>query len=124
MAPAYKLTYFNVKALGEPIRFLLSYGGVEFEDRRLQGEEWPQLKPCKFSDVFVCTVPIHGWDSLCSSYPGGPGFCDRPFIVVVTVGKNDTGRFVSECFSFSMLLSFHRCCMLILNAATMHTIWS
>jgi len=45
MAPTYKLTYFNVKGLGEPIRFLLSYGGVEFEDHRIDKEEWPQLKP-------------------------------------------------------------------------------
>nr|WCC58243.1 glutathione S-transferase [Pharsalia antennata] len=45
MAPTYKLTYFDVKALGEPIRFLLSYGGVEFEDNRIQRESWPILKP-------------------------------------------------------------------------------
>lgn len=45
MAPTYKLIYFSVKALGEPIRFLLSYGEVEFEDYRLESEQWPQLKP-------------------------------------------------------------------------------
>jgi len=45
MAPVYKLTYFNVKALAEPIRFLLSYGGIEFEDYRIEKEEWAQLKP-------------------------------------------------------------------------------
>lgn len=45
MAPTYKLIYFSVKALGEPIRFLLSYGGVEFEDYRFEREQWPQLKP-------------------------------------------------------------------------------
>jgi len=45
MAPAYKLTYFPVKALGEPIRFLLSYGGIEFEDDRFNQEDWPKLKP-------------------------------------------------------------------------------
>lgn len=43
--PSYKLTYFNVKALGEPIRFLLSYGGQEFEDVRFESEDWPKLKP-------------------------------------------------------------------------------
>lgn len=48
MAPAYKLTYFPVKALGEPIRFLLSYGGIEFEDFRFERENWPQLKPSKY----------------------------------------------------------------------------
>jgi hypothetical protein len=58
MAPTYKLTYFNVKALGEPIRFLLSYGGIEFEDHRIEKEEWPQLKPCKFSHILVCTLTL------------------------------------------------------------------
>ncbi|XP_044270389.1 glutathione S-transferase-like [Tribolium madens] len=45
MAPAYKLTYFPVEALAEPIRFLLNYGGIEFEDHRFDRENWPQLKP-------------------------------------------------------------------------------
>ncbi|XP_044753584.1 glutathione S-transferase isoform X2 [Coccinella septempunctata] len=45
MAPAYKVTYFNITALGEPIRFLLSYGKIEFEDCRVEIEQWPQLKP-------------------------------------------------------------------------------
>ena len=45
MAPTYKLTYFPVKALGEPIRFLLSYGKLEFEDFRFERENWPDLKP-------------------------------------------------------------------------------
>ncbi|XP_031357575.1 glutathione S-transferase-like [Photinus pyralis] len=45
MAPAYKLKYFPSKALGEPIRFLMSYGNIEFEDVRLIREDWPQIKP-------------------------------------------------------------------------------
>jgi hypothetical protein len=55
MAPTYKLIYFPVKALAEPIRFLLSYGGVEFEDYRFEREQWPQLKPCKSNEEFVST---------------------------------------------------------------------
>ncbi|CAH1407833.1 unnamed protein product [Nezara viridula] len=42
--PEYKLTYFNVKGFGEPIRFILSYMGKEFQDNRVSFEEWPQLK--------------------------------------------------------------------------------
>ncbi|KAJ8675480.1 hypothetical protein QAD02_011266 [Eretmocerus hayati] len=42
--PAYKLTYFNITGLGEPIRFLLSYGGADYEDKRIEFEEWPQYK--------------------------------------------------------------------------------
>ena len=55
--PHYKLTYFPVKALGEPIRFLFSYGGVEFEDYRFDREDWPKLKPeMPFGQVPVLEV--------------------------------------------------------------------
>uniref|UniRef100_U5EWQ3 glutathione transferase n=1 Tax=Corethrella appendiculata TaxID=1370023 RepID=U5EWQ3_9DIPT len=43
--PDYKVYYFNVKALGEPLRFLLSYGNIPFDDIRITREEWPALKP-------------------------------------------------------------------------------
>ena len=46
--PNYKLTYFPVKALAEPIRFLFSYAGVEFTDDRFERENWPKLKPSEF----------------------------------------------------------------------------
>jgi hypothetical protein len=59
MAPTYKLSYFNVKALGEPIRFLLSYGGVEFEDHRFEGDEWAKLKPCKSSHIIGFTLTTY-----------------------------------------------------------------
>ncbi|XP_054285800.1 glutathione S-transferase-like [Macrosteles quadrilineatus] len=45
MAPKYKLSYFNVKALGEPIRMMLSYMGEEFEDHRFESDEWVKIKP-------------------------------------------------------------------------------
>ncbi|XP_012276500.1 glutathione S-transferase [Orussus abietinus] len=41
----YKLIYFDLTGLGEPIRFMLSYGGVKFEDKRINSEEWKELKP-------------------------------------------------------------------------------
>lgn len=47
MAPTYKLTYFNVTALGEPIRYLFAYGNIKYEDIRFQREEWPTLKDSK-----------------------------------------------------------------------------
>ncbi|XP_047360630.1 glutathione S-transferase-like [Vespa velutina] len=43
--PSYKLTYFPVKALAEPIRFIFSYAGVEFEDVRFNSNDWPKIKP-------------------------------------------------------------------------------
>nr|CAH7731290.1 unnamed protein product [Callosobruchus chinensis] len=45
MAPCYKVTYFDLNAVGEPIRVLLSYGGLEFEDIRVKFKDWPALKP-------------------------------------------------------------------------------
>ncbi|XP_077290879.1 glutathione S-transferase-like [Arctopsyche grandis] len=42
--PKYVLSYFNVKALAEPIRLLLSYGNIDFEDRRISKEDWPKFK--------------------------------------------------------------------------------
>ena len=45
MAPEYKLTYFPVKGLGESVRFLLSYGKVDFEDCRIEIKQWPEIKP-------------------------------------------------------------------------------
>lgn len=45
--PTFKLTYFNVKALAEPIRYLFAYGGIEYEDVRVSSEEWATLKPSK-----------------------------------------------------------------------------
>ncbi|CAH1981955.1 unnamed protein product [Acanthoscelides obtectus] len=47
MTLPYKLTYFNVTGLGEPIRFLFTYGNIEFEDSRIDDfEEWKnKIKP-------------------------------------------------------------------------------
>lgn len=43
--PEVKVYYFQIKALGEPIRLLLAYGGQEFEDIRLTQADWSALKP-------------------------------------------------------------------------------
>lgn len=43
----YKLTYFPVKALAEPIRLLFKYGSIDFDDVRVEknSDIWEQLKP-------------------------------------------------------------------------------
>ncbi|XP_077302870.1 glutathione S-transferase-like [Arctopsyche grandis] len=41
-----KLTYFNLRALGEPIRMILTYNGIKFQDIRLDrfGKDWIEKK--------------------------------------------------------------------------------
>lgn len=41
---SYKLYYWNQKAVGEPIRLLLSYGKIEFEDYRIDYKDWRKWK--------------------------------------------------------------------------------
>ncbi|CAK8674280.1 unnamed protein product [Clavelina lepadiformis] len=43
--PNYKLLYFNVKARGESIRLIFAEAGIEFEDKRVEPSEWPEIKP-------------------------------------------------------------------------------
>ena len=50
MAPKVKLTYFNLRGRGEAARLLLAYGGIEYEDCRINpafvdNAEWMELKP-------------------------------------------------------------------------------
>jgi len=42
--PQYKLTYFNARAVAEPIRLILAYAKVQYEDVRFEKEDWPKLK--------------------------------------------------------------------------------
>lgn len=36
----YKLVYFNLRTLGEPIRMLFKYMQIQFEDVRIDPAEW------------------------------------------------------------------------------------
>nr|UQQ66579.1 glutathione S-transferase sigma 2 [Conogethes punctiferalis] len=38
---ARKLQYFNLNGLAEPIRYILHYSGVKFEDVRYDFQSWP-----------------------------------------------------------------------------------
>ena len=42
-----KLTYFNLRGRAEPSRLILAQAGVQYEDHRIQREEWPALKESK-----------------------------------------------------------------------------
>nr|CAX72409.1 Glutathione S-Transferase [Schistosoma japonicum] len=40
-----KLIYFNGRGRAEPIRMILVAAGVEFEDERIEFQDWPKIKP-------------------------------------------------------------------------------
>lgn len=48
--PTYKLTYFNVRGIGEPARILFQLAGVPFEDYRMTHGDgtWEKLKDSEF----------------------------------------------------------------------------
>jgi len=50
--PSYKLTYFNGAGLGEPIRYLLAYGKIAYEDIRVDFEEWAKRKDGMYRWVY------------------------------------------------------------------------
>ncbi|BES99837.1 Glutathione [Nesidiocoris tenuis] len=39
-----ELTYFDMSGLGEPVRVMLSYGNIPFDDIRLSKEKWADIK--------------------------------------------------------------------------------
>ena len=45
MAPKVQLMYFDIRARAEIVRIMLNYGGIEFEDKRIQNADWPMVKP-------------------------------------------------------------------------------
>ena len=45
MAARYKLIYFNARGGAEFIRLILAQAGVEYQDVRIEGEQWPHLRP-------------------------------------------------------------------------------
>ncbi|XP_034241044.1 glutathione S-transferase-like [Thrips palmi] len=42
--PSYRLHYFALAGLGEPVRYLLHYGRIPFEDVRIDAKQWPEHK--------------------------------------------------------------------------------
>ena len=46
---SYKLTYFNGRGRAETIRMIFAQAGVAYEDVRIEGAQWPQLKPSECS---------------------------------------------------------------------------
>ncbi|KAJ1526073.1 hypothetical protein ONE63_009238 [Megalurothrips usitatus] len=69
MAPVYKLHYFHLAGLGEPIRYMLHYGGVPFEDIRIGAKEWPEHK----KKMPLGTMPVLEVDGV--MYPQSRAIC-------------------------------------------------
>ena len=60
-----KLTYFNLRARGEPCRLLLAYGGIKYEDERIPppwdaSGDWQKLKP----NTPFGQLPILNWEGV------------------------------------------------------------
>ena len=55
--PSYKLTYFNAKGLAEVPRFLFAKAGVEYEDVRLDNEQFKVIKDSECSTTCNFTEP-------------------------------------------------------------------
>ncbi len=49
----YKLIYFNVRGRAELARLILHYAQVPFEDHRVEGAQWPQLKARKYINIVI-----------------------------------------------------------------------
>lgn len=51
--PVYKLTYFNLRARGEPVRLMLKLAGVEYEERTIGfgSEEWKKERSGTFRNT-------------------------------------------------------------------------
>ncbi len=39
------LTYFDSRGRAELARLIMAAGGIDYEDKRITGEEWEKLKP-------------------------------------------------------------------------------
>jgi len=44
-APKYRLTYFNARGFAETARMLFVLAGQDYEDKRMERDEWPTIKP-------------------------------------------------------------------------------
>ena len=51
---SYKLSYFNARGGAEFIRLIFAQAGVKYEDVRLDGQQWADMKP----KTPFCTIPV------------------------------------------------------------------
>jgi hypothetical protein len=46
------VSYFNITGLGEPVRFMLAFCGVDFDDYRMDKDEWEYKKAGLYTNYF------------------------------------------------------------------------
>ena len=51
-----KLIYFNLRGRAELARLILAQGGADYEDKRVEREDWPKLKPSKIIVLKLYTI--------------------------------------------------------------------
>ena len=73
----YRLHYFNMRGRGELARILFAIGGQEYEDVRIERDQWPNLK---------------------ASMPFGQ-------IPVLEVKEGDKSTFISQSFAIARFLA-------------------
>lgn len=49
MSPKITLSYFDIPALGEPLRLALAMTGQPWEDKRVSKEEFMAMKPSEYA---------------------------------------------------------------------------
>lgn len=49
----FKFTYFDARARGELCRLILTAAGQPFAETRLTFEEWPAVKPSKYTNSLI-----------------------------------------------------------------------
>jgi hypothetical protein len=49
------VSYFNITGLGEPVRFMLAFCGVDFDDYRMDKDEWEYKKTGLFTKIITNT---------------------------------------------------------------------
>ena len=59
--PSYKIVYFNARGAAEISRLVLAAAGAEYEDERVEREDWPSKKPGKlfYITFFACCLIFH-----------------------------------------------------------------
>nr|AST11629.1 glutathione S-transferase s1 [Bemisia tabaci] len=99
MAPP-KLTYFPIRGLGEPIRFVLSYANEKFIDDRITTEDWPKIKPTTpFGKLPILEIDgkiVNQTAAICRYYAKKAGIAGKDdweaLLIDATVGTFDDMR--------------------------------